>query len=123
MRSRRRPGVATDLGVLAHAAEDDRAFQVQVFPVHPETLVDLGGQFACGRQDEDPGAARRCGPPFSVKALDNGKGEGGRLARAGLGTAEKVSPLEEAWNRSLLDGGGVDVPLLPDGALQGLDEV
>ena len=56
------PPERLDLRVDVDAAEDDGGGQRQVFAVGPHALLDLGGQFAGGRQDEGAhGDAARAG--------------------------------------------------------------
>ena len=51
-----------------------------------------------------------------MEPLENGQDERGRLARAGLGAGEQIAALEDEGDRVALDGGGLGVALVRDGA-------
>ena len=84
--------------------------------VGADRLLDLHGQLARRREDEDPDAAmaRRAGR----EALEDRQHEGGRLAGAGLGAGEQVTAGEDEWNRLALDGSWFGVSLARDSAEQ-----
>ena len=56
------------------------------------------------------------------QAVQNGKGERGRLARAGLCAAEQVAAGKDVGNGLGLDGGGGGVAFAVNGAEEGLGE-
>lgn len=62
-------------------------------------LLDLGGQLAGGRQDEDLCLAQR-----RVQTLQHRYGEGGRLSGAGLRLRDHVAPFLNRPNGALLNG-------------------
>jgi hypothetical protein len=64
-----------------------------------KSLGHLYGEFPRRRQHE-----RLHGRAPGFQPLKDGQGEGGSLARAGLGLADHVTPFEEQRNRPLLDG-------------------
>ena len=70
-----------------------------------EADVDLGGEFAGGSHDEGTAAAGRRPDSHRGEPLDYREGEGGCLARTGLGAAEEVTTREEGGDGSALDGG------------------
>ena len=107
------------------AAEDDRVAQVEVAAVGLEALADLGRELARRRQDERAdvaaemaGIGRR-----GLQALEDREREGRRLAGAGLRDAEQVAAREDVRDRLRLDGRGLGVALLGDGAEEGLDQI
>ena len=66
-----------------------------------DRLVDLQRQFACRRQDQRPGCEGRRADLLGGEVLQHRQGEGGGLAAAGLGDAQKVlvRPAEAGWYR------------------------
>jgi len=91
------------LRAVAHAAEDHGDAQVEMAAVGAEALADLAGEFARGTQHQDAtaaadGALRRIG-----EAVEDGKGESRRLARARLGNAEQVAAGNDVGNGLGLD--------------------
>ena len=82
------PPQRVDLGPLAHAAEDHAVADVGPAGVVAAALLDLYGQLARGgeHQGADRAAALRTGRLGEL--LEDGEGEGGGFARAGLGTAQ-----------------------------------
>ena len=67
-------------------------------------------------------SARTCGRGAvagrapAASRLEHGQDERGRLAGAGLGAGEQVTPGEHERNRLALDGSGIGVALRLDGA-------
>ena len=126
--SSRRPGVATStstprgqhlhLRAVLHPAEDGGDREAQVLAIGAEALGDLAGQLAGRRQHEHSGAAPGRGLPGGVQPVQDRQGEGGGLAGARLGDAEKVPPGHDGGNGLGLDGGGCLVAL----ALQRLEQ-
>ena len=85
-------------------------------------LGDLRGKFACGRQHQggDAVLAELVGLALALGELvQQGQGEGGRLAGARLGAAEEVVAVEDGGDRLGLDGGGDFVALLVHGLEDG----
>ncbi len=108
-----------DLVELADAPEDDGARDAGVPAVGLETLGDLSGEFASGGEDERAGE----GVPSAglvgregAETREEGEGEGGGLAGAGLGDAEEVAAVEDGRDGSGLDGRGGGVGLFGEGA-------
>ena len=99
------------LGPLAHAAEDDRVAYAQILAVLVKALLDLQGQLPGGGQHQgaDGGVLL---VHTAVEPLQNGNGEGRRLAGARLGAADQVSALQHRGDSLGLNGGGLDVPQL-----------
>ena len=128
MRSSSRPGVATtistplqkraDLGLLAHAAENDGMAERDVAAVKGDALVDLRGQFPGGGEDERPRPARRAGLRPGGEALQDRQRERGRLAGAGLGAADEVAAFQQGRDRLRLDGRRLGVGLFDQRAQQ-----
>jgi len=102
-----------DLVVLVDAAEDCGNAKMQRFSVGGKALGDLYGQLARGAEHE---AARAFvgGAGRGGEAMENGGGEGGGFAGAGLGTAENVAAGQDMRNRLDLNGRGDGVTLRAD---------
>jgi hypothetical protein len=64
--------------------------------------MDLFGQFPSRRDDQ----GAKTPPRPRHEALENGEGERGRFARAGLGEPHDVLSLEYEWNALQLNWGG-----------------
>ena len=93
------------LGGLPYAAEDDGIAQGEVLSVLVEALFDLQSELPRGGEDQgadDPASCHR----LAVEALEDGDGEGGGLAGAGLGAADEVPAQEHRGDGLGLDGGG-----------------
>ncbi len=107
---------SADLRHGAHATEDGGMGQAQVAAVRGEALADLGGEFARRGEDQGAGALRTSHGVGGGEALQNGEREGGRLAGAGLRHADEIATFEEVRNGLGLDGRGLGVVLLEQGA-------
>ena len=87
---------AVDLGVHADTAKDHGGTEIQVFTVLADRFLDLRGQFACGGQHQ---SAHALAAKFALwggaqrQAVQQGQGEGGRLAGASLCTGQQVLAL------------------------------
>ncbi|MCY1377584.1 hypothetical protein D9M69_651670 [compost metagenome] len=86
-----------------------------MFAIGAHRLFDLGGQLAGGREHQ--GANRHAaetvlGAFALAQQVQQGQGEGGGLAGAGLGTTEQIAPGQHGGNRLGLDGGGGFVTVL-----------
>ncbi len=93
-----------DLAANADAAEDHEALEPHVLAIGAEAVMDLGREFAGGREDEHARRAR-CGlSGIAGQALDDRQGKGSGLAGAGLGDAQQVAALEERRDGLGLDG-------------------
>jgi hypothetical protein len=77
-----------------------------------EALLDLDGKLPGGSQDQRAGRLGLTGTPRFGQTLEDGKGEGGRLAGAGLGDAQQVTAFEQERNGLLLDRSGRFVAFL-----------
>ncbi len=113
------------LVVLPDAAEDHHRGERDVGAVGADALFHLGGEFT--RRGQDERTDRRA----AVDGLRGGRGgeavqdrqrEAGRLAGAGLGAGEEVTPGQHGGDRLGLDGCGFGVAVLGDGADDGLGE-
>ena len=99
------------LGALAHAAENDGVAQLQVLAVLVKALLDLEGQLPGGCQHQ--GADGRVPlVDVAVEPLEDGDGEGGGFAGAGLGATDEVPALERRGHGLGLDGRRLDVAQL-----------
>ena len=78
-----------DLRARRHAADDDHGAGADVVAVGADVLVDLQGQFAGGRQDQDQGRVA-LGRGTRSDVVDDRQRERGRLAGAGLGAGDQV---------------------------------
>ena len=111
------------LGVLGNAAEDDGGPQLQVGAVPVEGLADLEGQFPGGGDHERPDDPRvLMARMLQGQLLQDGDGEGRRLARARLGAAQKVFPRQKGRDGLGLDGRGLLVALFVQGSDDGLND-
>ena len=119
-------GQGPDLGTDGGAAEDDACAQAQVAAVGSDAVADLARQFAGRRQDQRLrlAAIGFCGGLAAVfrQAMQQGQGESGGLAGAGLGDAQQVAPLNKRRDGFGLDGGGGGVAFVRDGAKDGLGQ-
>lgn len=104
-----------DLGAFADAAEDHGDAQGEVFGVGVDVVFDLGDEFAGGGEDEGFGAAHAALALKAGEVGEDGQGEGGGFAGAGLGDADEVLSGEDLRDGSGLDGGGFSVAGFLDG--------
>mmetsp|Transcript_22615 Transcript_22615/g.64175 ORF Transcript_22615/g.64175 Transcript_22615/m.64175 type:complete len:435 (+) Transcript_22615:102-1406(+) len=90
--------------VVAHRGATDAgvAADLHVVPKREGHLLDLVGQLACGRQDQ--GLADGL---VHVDALEHADHEGGGLARAGLCLTDRVAPIQDRLDATLLDRAGL----------------
>ncbi len=100
-----------DLGILAHAAQDHGALQIEKAAIGLEALFDLHRELAGGRQDQRLGLARTGRHMADGKLLQQRQAESGGLAGAGLGDAQKVAARQQRRNGAGLDRGGSGVIL------------
>ena len=94
------------LRILVDAAVDHRALEMRMAAVGLEAVVDLPGELARRRQDENPAVLRRGRPPVVHDPLDEWQREGRRLAGAGLRTAEEITAGQDVRHRLDLDRRG-----------------
>ncbi len=92
-----------DLRLFAHAAENRGDSERQMPRVSAHVLLDLHGQFARRREDQQFGAAPRIRREQREFRQD-GQRERRRLARARLGDANEVVPRQNRRDGSGLDG-------------------
>ena len=119
-----------ELAVVADAAVDRDRFDGALGAVGPDALLHLERELAGRDEDEDarrastaPGRAAMAGDShalfwrgLAVEELEDRQHEGGRLAGAGLGAGEDVATGQDERDRLGLDGGGLGVALVRDGA-------
>ena len=115
------PADGVHLGGLAHAAEDHRRAQAEVFAVSLDALLDLEGQFPGGGENEGPDGAQPTGMGGG-KTLQNGGGKGAGLAGAGLGDAQHVPPRKGRRDGLFLDGRRGFIAQVGQRPQDGLDE-
>ncbi len=108
------------LRLLADATVDHRRPQARVPAVGEKTLVDLGGEFAGGGEHEHAAPPGLGLPRRLPEAVDEGQGEGRRLAGAGLGAAEQVAAGEHVRDRLRLDRRGCGVALVGESPQESL---
>ncbi len=128
------------LGLVADAAVDRDRADPAVGAVGPDALLDLEAELAGRGEDEGAdgrmgGAARivlaarvaaglrgairlPAGRALGIEDLEHRQDERGGLAGAGLGAGEDVAAGEDEGDRLALDGGGLGVALVRDGAEQ-----
>ena len=97
------------LRALTHAAKNHRMRNMQMPAVGTDAVADLGGEFACWREHQH---ARTPATGLALvlgQILQNGKREGGGLARARLCTAQDVTAREQRGNGLHLNRRGCDV--------------
>jgi hypothetical protein len=110
------------LGAVLHAAEHHGDRDTHVAAVGLEAFADLRGELASGRQHQHPAAFRQRAAAVGGQPVQDGEGEGGGLAGAGLGDAQEV-----AAGHHVGDGLGLDrrrglVAFVGQRAQQGLGE-
>jgi hypothetical protein len=93
------------LFAVADAAVDDGGAQVGEAAAIAEGGLHLGGEFAGGFEDDHARADGLVG----AELRENGKGERGGLARAGLRRADQVASGEDNRDGAQLDGRGIGV--------------
>ena len=112
-----------DLRIDVDAAEHHHGRQRGVLAVGLHRFGHLRGQFARGRQDQAARAARLALGGLGLRQqVQDGQGEAGGLAGAGLGGGEQVAALQDLRNGLGLDGGGRGVAGFGDGAQQGISQ-
>jgi hypothetical protein len=101
-----------DLVVHGDAADQQRVAEFGIFAVLVEAFRHLVGQFAGGLQHQSARHARLAAA--ARQHLDHRQGETGGLARAGLGDADHVAPLQDKRDALRLDGRGRGVAAIDD---------
>ena len=76
---------------------------MEVFGVGAEFRADLDREFARWRQDQRARAAPVVFAAIAGKPVENGQGEGRRLARAGLGDTDQIAAGKKFGNGANLD--------------------
>jgi hypothetical protein len=111
------------LRLVADAAEDHGVAEAEVLAVGGEGLADLRGQLAGRGQDQDADrtAALRA-IALGVQALQDGEGERGGLASAGLGEAQQVASIQHVRDGLHLDRRRSLVAFGVNGPGEGLDQ-
>ena len=104
-----------DLRADADAAEDQRGFQRQEMAVGAHAFLDLGGQFARRCQHQNARLAAG-GGRLRAEQLQNGQGEAGGLAGAGLGGGHQVAAGKDDGNRLRLDRRRLGIAFFGNGA-------
>ena len=116
---------AVDLRAHADAAEHHHARELEMLAVVAHALLDLGGEFAGGGEDQRadrPAALAVLDRMARGQAVQQRQREACRLAGAGLRAGEQIAAGENRGNRLLLDRGGGVVALFADGAKEGLGQ-
>ena len=112
------------LGSRRHAADDDP--EAEVGPQEPgvgaEAVADLGRELPRRRENERASGERRWTAPVGDQAGEDRQRERGRLAGARLGDAEQIAALEKMRNGLSLDGCGVRIAFVHEGAKERLGE-
>jgi len=104
-----------DLRPDADAAEDQGRLQRQEMAVGAHAFLDLGGQLARRREHQHARLAA-LGGGARADQLQDGQGEAGGLAGAGLGGGHQVAAGENDGNRLGLDRRRLGVTFFGDGA-------
>jgi hypothetical protein len=99
---------------VAHAAVQDRVLQEREPPQVAEVLLDLEGQLARRLEDQRAQPGR-----LGHQPVQDRQGEGRRLSRPGLGTADDVASGQDEGNGLFLDRRGFLEPHRHDGPQQG----
>ena len=89
------------LGAVAHAAVKQAHLDIGVLCIGAERFGQLVCELACGLKHQ------HLGLPGVGDAVEQGQGECGRFARAGLGCANHILPLHNLGNGLLLNRGRV----------------
>ena len=82
-----------------------------------DALTHLRGKFPGGNNDQHRGSVPRTGLT-GQESLKNGQGKGSGLARAGLGSGQKVMPLQNARDGFFLNRGRAFVAFVGQGVDQ-----
>ncbi|MCZ7547971.1 MAG: hypothetical protein M5U11_02305 [Anaerolineales bacterium] len=115
MSTRRAQGV--DLRAVGLAAVDGEDAHAHAFAVFGDRVGDLQGEFARGREDE------RLRIFLRGEVVEDGEGEGGGLAGAGLRLADDVGAGEHEGDHARLDGRRFGVAKFGDGLENLLAEI
>ncbi|OIQ66599.1 hypothetical protein GALL_518300 [mine drainage metagenome] len=111
-----------DLRLHADTAVHGHAVQLEVAAVGGEVFMHLSGKFARRGEDEGAGddlALGVAGGLAAAQALQQGQGEAGGLAGAGLRGGQQVVTGEHHGNGLELDGSGLGVALFGHSAQDG----
>ena len=104
------------LHALGDSAEDGNRPDPGVAGEGADLGVDLRGEFACGREHQDAGTATG----LAHEPVQDGQGEGRRLARAGMSQTQHVVAEQAVGDGPHLDGAGVGEAGGVDAAQQGV---
>ena len=106
------------LGAAEHGGDAD----LLLLAIGAEAFGDLGCEFPGRGQDEDAAAATRRGLGVFGQTMQDRQGEGGGLAGAGLGHAQKVAAFHRRGDRLRLDRRGRHIALGAERVQQRLRE-
>jgi len=115
-----------DLRVHAHAAKNHGGVELQVFAIVAHRLFDLSGQFAGGRehQSADGFAAKAVFARLTqAQLVQQGQGERGGFAGAGLRTCQQVLSGQNGRNRLRLNRRGGFIAELAHGLHDGRSQI
>ena len=104
---------AVFLSAVTDAAMDEEALEASVLSVFLKLVLNLGGKFADGFEDEAADFSRRAEP------AEDGQGKGGGLPGACLGGANDVLSSKYQGNGLGLDACGAFIPCLGDAPKDG----
>jgi len=91
------------LPAIPHAAKHDSHTKLREAGEIPDGSLHLGGQFAGWFEHQRPDRRGRL-----VEFGEDGQGEGGRFARAGLGAADDIPSFQNKRYGAQLNGRGLD---------------
>ena len=111
-----------DLSADRHAADDQRRGNMQMTPVGGEGFDDLVAELARRRQHQHAAGLGLPRLRVARQAMENRQGEGGGLAGAGLGDADKVAADKGGRDGRGLNRRRLGVALFGEGAGNRLGE-
>jgi hypothetical protein len=107
---------------MRHAAEDDGDRELHLRPKAAKAFGDLARKFARRAQHQNAGAAAGRLLRIRQQVIENGEGEGGGLAGAGLGDADEIAAGQDERNSLRLNRGRLGVAEFAQGMEKGRGE-